>query len=135
MNRQEFAASRKHLDKTQSQMAGLLGISLKAAQSFEQGWRKVPFHIERHLLFILARSHGAGRGRRQKCWTARNCPKKTKAHCPAWEFNLGHLCWFINGTICQGAAQESWEKKMETCRKCDRFLSTMPPFLAAPELA
>jgi len=115
-------------------MAGLLGISLKAAQSFEQGWRKVPFHIERHLLFIIARSHGAWRGKRQKCWTARNCPKKRKSHCPAWELKLGHLCWFINGTFCQGAAQESWEKKKEACRKCDMFLSVMPPFIAAPAL-
>jgi len=28
------------------------------------------------------------------------------------ESNMGRLCWVINGTICQGAIQGSWAKKM-----------------------
>ena len=132
MKRHEFAAIRRYLDKTQSQIAALLGISLKAAQSFEQGWRKVPFHIERQLLFILTQKYSTLNGKRQRCWTARGCPRKKRANCPAWEFRLGRLCWFINGTICQGKAHESWEKKMEICRNCEVFYLMMPEFLAAP---
>jgi DNA-binding XRE family transcriptional regulator len=132
MNRHEFAAIRRYLDKTQSQVAGLLGTSLKAVQSFEQGWRKVPVHIERQILFILAQSYSLLSGRRQNCWSARSCPKQTRAKCPAWEFKLGHLCWFVNGTICHGEEQESWEKKMKTCRKCDVFNSMVPEFFSTP---
>ncbi len=127
MNRIEFSEVRKFLGKTQIQTAQLLGTSLKAIQSFEQGWRRVPTHIERQLLFILARIRSADGEKRQKCWTAQDCPKESKKNCPAWEFKLGDLCWFINGTVCHGKVQESWQKKMETCRKCHVFKSAMPP--------
>jgi hypothetical protein len=40
---------------------------------------------------------------------------------------VGHLCWFINGTICQGEVQETWEKKMKMCRQCEVFRSILPP--------
>jgi hypothetical protein len=132
VDRKEFTAIRRHLGKTQIQMAQLLGTSLKAIQSFEQGWRKVPVHIERQLLFISAQKFSASQGKKQKCWTAQSCPKESRANCPAWEFQLGHLCWFINGTVCHGEVQESWQKKMKTCRKCDVFNSMMPEFLVGP---
>lgn len=134
MDRKEFTAIRRYLGKTQSQMAQLLGTSLKAMQSFEQGWRKVPIHIERQLLFIVAQKFSASKGRKQKCWAAQSCPKESRANCPSWEFQLGHLCWFINGTVCHGKVQESWQKKMKTCRKCDVFNSVIPDFLVKPAL-
>ncbi len=52
VNKQEFSQIRQYLVKTQSQMAKLLGTSLKAVQSFEQEWRSVPVHIERQILFF-----------------------------------------------------------------------------------
>ena len=52
----------------------------------------------------------------------------------AWEFKLGHLCWVVNGTLCHGEVQESWEKKMDTCKNCDVFWAMMPRFLAMPAL-
>ena len=39
MKRKQLAEIRRHLGKTQSQMAQILGVSPKAVQSFEQGWR------------------------------------------------------------------------------------------------
>jgi hypothetical protein len=36
------------------------------------------------------------------------------------------LCWFINGTVCHGKIQGSWQKKMNLCRKCEVFQSLMP---------
>jgi hypothetical protein len=121
MDNKEFHSLRKKLQKTQKQTAQLLGTSLKAIQSFEQGWRKVPVHVERQLLFLQARKRGVSEEGRP-CWEIRNCPSQTRQACPAWEFNVGHLCWFINGTVCQGKAQESWSKKMQICRKCEVFI-------------
>jgi DNA-binding XRE family transcriptional regulator len=46
MNKNEFKRHRKRLRKTQKQMAELLGTSLKAFHSYEQGWRNVPVHVE-----------------------------------------------------------------------------------------
>ena len=53
MDKKEFSQIRHHLGKTQRQMAQLLGTSPKAIQSFEQGWRNVPVHIERQALFLM----------------------------------------------------------------------------------
>ncbi len=124
MDSKEFQALRRKLEKTQKQMAQLLGTSLKAVQSFEQGWRKVPVHVERQLLFLRALRRGISEEVRP-CWDIRGCPPQTQQGCPAWEFHVGHLCWFINGTICQGKAQESWSKKMKICRKCEVFAGHM----------
>jgi len=125
MEKKEFSKIRRHLGKTQGQLAQLLGTSHKAIQSFEQGWRKIPVHIERQVLFLL----GLKKSPRQKnrpCWVIRGCPMEVKENCPAWEFRVGHLCWFINGTICHGRVQESWRKKMKICRQCKMFRPMLP---------
>jgi DNA-binding XRE family transcriptional regulator len=124
MDHKEFHSMRKKLQKTQKKMAQLLGTSLKAVQSFEQGWRKVPVHVERQILFLQALKRGIMEGVRP-CWEIRGCPSQARDACPAWEFNAGHLCWLINGTICQGKAQESWPQKMKICRKCEVFTGYM----------
>ncbi|MDH3720234.1 MAG: helix-turn-helix domain-containing protein, partial [Desulfobacteraceae bacterium] len=49
MDSEEFAIFRKKLSKTQKQMASLLGVSIKAIHSYEQGWRSVPPHVERQM--------------------------------------------------------------------------------------
>lgn len=125
MRKGEFSNIRRQLGKTQSQMAQLLGTSVKAVQSFEQGWRRIPAHVERQTLFLLA--HQLPRNKKHgRCWVALECPADTKKACPAWEFKVGHLCWFINGTICQGEVQPTWQKKMRICRKCEVFHSMFP---------
>jgi DNA-binding XRE family transcriptional regulator len=120
MNNEEFQASRQQLKKTQKQLSELLGTSLKAIQSFEQGWRKVPVHIERQILFLLA-FHKEKAKEVLPCWHIQNCPEERRRVCPAWEFNAGHLCWFINGTICEGRPRVSWSSKMSICRRCKVF--------------
>ena len=118
MIRDEFIALRKKLGKTQKQTASLLGVSLKAVHSYEQGWRAVPAHVERQMFFMVA-SREDRLQRRKPCWTIKKCPSERKKQCPAFEFHAGKLCWFINGTVCDGEVQKDWEKKMAICRSCD----------------
>jgi DNA-binding XRE family transcriptional regulator len=125
MGKKEFSNIRHYLGKTQRQLAQLLGTSLKAVQSFEQGWRNIPPHTERRVLFLLSLKK-TPREKVRPCWVIRKCPIETRENCPAWEFKVGRLCWFINGTICQGEAQESWHKKMEICRSCKVFQTMLP---------
>ncbi len=125
MNRKQFAEIRCHLGKTQSQIAQLLGISPKAIQSFEQGWRNIPVHAERQVLFLLA-SRQLPQKKNRACWVIRKCPMEIRQNCPAWEFQVGHLCWFINGTICQGEVQKGWRQKMKICRQCEVFQALLP---------
>jgi DNA-binding XRE family transcriptional regulator len=120
-----FSRIRRHLGKTQKQMAELLGTSLKAVQSFEQGWRNIPVHIERQVLFLLAMKRDRER-EHDPCWVIEKCPMEKRQKCPAWEFQCGNLCWFINGTICHGEAQTSWQEKIEECGKCEVFKSVLP---------
>jgi hypothetical protein len=112
------------MNKTQKQMAQLLGTSIKAIHSYEQGWRLIPPHAERQMFFLLSNIKGIKKGQKS-CWTIKKCPAKLKKQCPAWEFKAGKLCWFINGTICEGTAQKTWKEKMKICRSCDVFISLL----------
>jgi transcriptional regulator with XRE-family HTH domain len=117
---EEFVRIRKVLGKTQKQVAELLGTSLKAIHSYEQGWRNIPWYVERQLLFLLSRKNGKHKSA-ETCWEIRKCPAEQREHCPAWEFDSGKLCWFINGTICTGGPQKSWREKIKICRQCEVF--------------
>jgi DNA-binding XRE family transcriptional regulator len=125
MKREQFAEIRRLVDKTQIQMAQILGVSPKAIQSFEQGWRNIPTHVERQVLLILALKNRASRNDRP-CWLIRCCPEERRQKCPAWQLDAGQLCWFINGTICEGSPRGSWKRKMETCRECEVYRIMLP---------
>ncbi len=124
MDSKEFAHFRKKFNKTQKEMAQLLGTSIKAIHSYEQGWRAIPTHVERQMFFLLSRA-GENKERKKSCWTLKKCPAELKKKCPAWEFRLGTLCWFINGTICDGKVYRNWQEKMKVCRSCEIFKSLL----------
>jgi len=126
MERKELSKIRGHLGKTQKQLAQLLGIPIKTLQSFEQGWRKIPVHIERQVLLLLAMKSNPAEEKARSCWEIKKCREEIRGRCPAWEFQYGHFCWFINGTICQGNVQKSWSEKMEMCRQCEVFGFVVP---------
>ena len=123
MQSELFSNLREKLKKTQKALAALLGISLKAVQSYEQGWRSIPIHIERQLYFLIVNQRGDGQAKRKDCWTLKKCAQK-KA-CPAWEFQAGHLCWFLSGTCCECAADKNWKEKMTVCRNCSVLTSLL----------
>ena len=117
MDKQEFKSFRNKLSKTQKQMAQLLGTSLKAVHSYEQGWRSIPPAVERQIYFLVSRLNSK-RKRQKSCWDIKKCSTERRTQCPAWEFRTGDLCWFINGTICDGGVQNNWQDKMKICRTC-----------------
>jgi len=118
------------MGKTQRQLADLLGLSLRAVQSFEQGCRKIPVHVERQMLFLVMLARHAGKPQ-PACWMIRRCPAHVRKQCPAWELKAGQFCWFINGTLCRGRSQRTWKAKMEICRRCKVFLAAVGPAPAA----
>jgi len=124
MTRAEFSDFRKRLKKTQKEMAQLLGTSIKAVHSYEQGWRNIPPHVERQMFFLISRVRNQGKNKKP-CWIVKHCPASLKTTCPAWEFNSGDLCWFINGTVCQGEVHTRWQDKITLCRSCDVFRHLM----------
>ena len=119
MDRILFKKYRKKLDKTQKQIAQLLGTSLKAVHSYEQGWRAIPPAVERQIYFLVSRKDNSNN--KKACWKIKKCAPEQKKQCPAWEFKCGNLCWFISGTICEGSVHENWNEKMKICRSCEVF--------------
>jgi hypothetical protein len=124
MDSKEFIHLRKKLNRTQKQMAQLLGTSLKAIHSYEQAWRSVPAAVERQMYFLISRMD-ENRKRRKPCWTIKKCSRAQRKQCPAWEFKAGDLCWFINGTVCEGIVQKNWKDKMKICRSCEVFANLL----------
>ena len=62
-------------------MARLLGLSVKAVHSYEQGWRKIPGSVERQAFFLYSRHRDTHR-RPIVCWSAKNCPLGSKTSVP-----------------------------------------------------
>lgn len=123
MDKDLFVKARVHLGKTQKELAQLLGISPKTVQSYEQGWRNVPLHVERQLLFLVVNQRSGKLKRRSSCWHTKQCT--LKQGCPAWEFRAGHLCWFLSGTPCCDGSNADNGEKMATCRQCPVLTSLL----------
>jgi hypothetical protein len=119
VEKEEFVEARVKLDKSQKEMSQLLGVSVKAIYSYEQGWRSIPTHVERQVFFLLSRKRGARNLSKAKpCWIIKKCPPKRRKQCPAYEYDAGKFCWLVNGTICECKAQKNWKEKMKICREC-----------------
>lgn len=120
MDKLEFAKARKQMAKTQKELSTLLGVSLKAIHSYEQGWRTIPSHIQRQIFFLLSSQRRQDKNRKP-CWERKNCDRKEQ--CPAWEFQAGHLCWFICGTLCECTSEKGCREKLKICQECEVLTS------------
>ena len=101
-------------------MAVLLATSLKAVHSYEQGWRKIPVHVERQILFLVSQKN---QKKIKSCWAVKKCSSEQKKKCPAWEVRADKFCWLINGAICEGEAKKNWREKINFCKTCEVFNS------------
>lgn len=117
MNSREFSKVRHSLSRTQNQMAQLLCVSVKAVQSYEQGWRNIPSYIERQLLLLISLKKTPNR-KIKPCWDLKDCAPEWIVKCIVWELKVMHFCWFLNGTYCQGKTQKNWNDKIKLCREC-----------------
>ena len=113
---------RERLGLTQAEFAAMLGFSIRAIQSCEQGWRQPSPALEKTaLLLYIARQQGAAFGS-QACWEAQGCSEEARAACVAYKSSQGHLCWFLHGTLCGATSDGDWEHKRSVCIKCKLFL-------------
>lgn len=118
MTKDEFYLARGKLGKTQKELAELLGISVRTVHSYEQGWRNIPEHTERYMFFLIINQKCRKKGI-ISCWDLKNC--QDRENCPAWEFESGHMCWYICGTLCDCTKDASNKTKMEICKRCEIF--------------
>lgn len=119
MDPARFARLRGLIGKSQKELAEMLGVSPKAVESYEQGWRHIPPTTERMLYYLAFKLHGARLRGLPPCWEARSCPEVEREGCAAWIAGEGHFCWFITGRLC-AAARDSGRPE-EYCYECPVF--------------
>lgn len=114
----DIRAVREALGKSQREAAQLLGVSIRAVQSYEQGWRPVPSTVQRlaGILLTAIRRHGRPAG--SPCWKVRGCSPDTRTDCSAYQNRTGDLCWALMGTRCDGKEFRQWEEKVRHCMDC-----------------
>ena len=114
----DIRAVREELGYSQFELASLVGISKRAIQSYEQGWRKPSEMVERQvLLMLIAHRRGSGLGNK-RCWEVNNCSPNLRHKCVSYNTRQGHLCWFFTGTMCKGKPFANWSKKIAICLNC-----------------
>lgn len=97
-------------------MASALGISTKAVQSYEQGWRPVPVRVMIQLLTLLSLYKNQNKDS-MPCWEIRNCRTSMRKDCPSFTVGRGQFCWFIGTRECKPPGGVSDEDAMP-CMSC-----------------
>lgn len=118
---------RAELGLSQSELAGMVGIGLRAIQSYEQEWRRPSEMVERMLLLLLIGHRNGSDLSNRLCWEQRHCPDCARSGCVAYVTRQGHLCWLLTGTMCEGPRRKSWDDKIGTCRDCSFFHRLLKP--------
>ena len=89
---------RLRLGMTQAEMALPLGVTVRALQSYEQGWRPVPHHVwEKIALLLLLDWRKKNRRGARPCWRVRGCTMDERSDCAVWRFRAGEICWLMCG--------------------------------------
>ena len=121
---------RAEMGLSQSELGGLVGISNRAIQSYEQEWRQPSELVERMLLLLLVAHRNGARLSRCRCWEETECSPGVRKRCIAYVARQGHLCWFLTGTMCKGQRQESWSDKLRLCLDCGFMQALLRPVKA-----
>ncbi len=119
MARSQFADirwARKQLGKSQSEMSRLLGVSVRAVQSYEQGWRHVPPLVERATALLVYLSRRKELGDMSPCWEVRKCDDRDG--CPTYELGAGDVCWMLPSTRCSNGDKAGREERLVECQQC-----------------
>ena len=108
---------RRLLDVTQTELADALGISAKAVQSYEQGWRDTPLRIVKQMLTLVAMNR-TDKEQGQPCWIVRSCDPEHVETCPANKITHGRYCWSVASKSCAKARGDA-DPSVLGCLDCD----------------
>lgn len=122
----DIKSIRDVLGKSQNEMAELLGVSLRAIQSYEQGWRPTPSYVQQAAALSLYLNWRKDGHRSAPCWKRRRCSADSRRTCRAYSLKTGDLCWLLMGTTCGGTPETTWDQKLAQCTKCPVMRQWMP---------
>lgn len=127
----DLRSIRKALDISQGRMAALLGVSTRAIQSYEQGWRTPPataLKLAAYMLYVRRRSRLASPP--APCWDVHQCDPAQRADCFAFTSGEGKCCWLVTGNSCGKQTYNTWKAKLAHCCGCEvvrRWLNAPQP--------
>lgn len=119
----DLKAVREEVGMSQREFAALVGVSPRAIQSCEQGWRKPSALLEKQALLLLIAHRGRSGLAGLRCWEYNNCSDEYRPGCLAYRAQLGYLCWYLTGNVCLGRRHRNWEEKHACCMDCAFFKS------------
>jgi len=115
----DLRAIRHLMGKSQSQMARLMGVSTRAVQSYEQGWRGAPPTVQKHAMLLLYLHRRRAGTPARPCWEVCQCGEAERRECPAYLLGEGQLCWLATGNRLPGMkGRATWAAKAARCREC-----------------
>ena len=117
----EIKTVREELGLSQSDIASLIGVSVRTIQACEQGWRNPSPILERQVLLLLISTRQGSEFLKSKCWEEGSCASESCSSCLVKRTRQGHLCWFLTGNNCKGQALKNWAEKKAVCSTCDFF--------------
>lgn len=107
---------RRIMGRTQKEMAAAFGISEKAVQSYEQGWREIPVRVMIQLLVLLALYRKSSLDD-VPCWEIRKCSPGLREKCASFTVGRGQFCWFVGSKECRPDALASTDSLLP-CMDC-----------------
>jgi len=122
----DLKALRQTVGLGQSELADMLGVSVRAVQSCEQGWRNPGPAVEKAALLLLMVHHHGPKTGTHTCWETVQCPEQERRSCLVYRSRQGHLCWLLTGHICKGVRLHTWAGKKKLCSECDFFQELFP---------
>jgi hypothetical protein len=124
----DLCGIRRRMGVSQSQMAGLMGISTRAVQSYEQGWRNAPPAVQKHAMLLLYLHRRLETRPARPCWEVCGCSAEEREKCPAWLLGEGQLCWLVTGNRVRGRkGSSSWQAKAAQCASCPAMRERLGP--------
>ena len=118
---------RDEMGLSQSELASLVGIGVRAIQSYEQKWREPSEMVKRTLILLLVAHRNGPKLSVMRCWEQTGCSPRVCEKCVAYATRQGHLCWFLTGTICKGKRHRNWTEKMQVCLDCSFLQRLLNP--------
>jgi transcriptional regulator with XRE-family HTH domain len=126
---------RAKLGMSQRELALYLGVSIRAIQSSEQGWRTLSPALERLLLLLLLTKRHGDQLHQLTCWTSRQCSPDRCAECIIYSSRQGYLCWLLTGNRCHEHTMQHYHEKLAHCTQCAFFqqLFSLDTFIHSTE--
>jgi len=123
----DLRRAREVLGKSQTELSALLGVSTRAVQSYEQGWRPCPPYVQKLVgMLLMLHWRRAQKKSVAPCWKIHQCTKQSRSECPTYQYDCPDMCWLVTGDYCHGEKQKNWQSKLAKCMECEVMQRWMP---------